>query len=144
MANDTETIRSILIFAGGALGFAGAVIAFVNSRLQRATTAAARYKLCINLLVGLESALWLGGFLAAAAFGSLRVGLWFIFFAYIVYCVLFLIGRGVSLRADILMLVICTGLLVVMFLLSIIDRLVSLQGRFADVLGHLVDVLSRK
>ena len=136
MASDTDTIRSIMTLAGGALGFTGAIIVFVNSRLQAATTSDAKYELHTNLLTAFEVSLWFGGFLAAVAFGSFRVGLWFILFAYIVHCVLFLRGRSSFDRAEILALVVLTAGLVTMFLMSMLFRVLDNLGRLVDALNH--------
>lgn len=128
MANDTDTIRSIMTLVGGGLGFVGAIIAFVNSRLQAASTTDARYKLHTHLFTALEVSLWFGGFIAALPFGSSEVGLWFILFAYIVHCFLFIRGRGQFARGEILALVLATGFVVTQLLLSVISRLINALG----------------
>jgi hypothetical protein len=143
IANDAATIPSILTFAGGALGFLGAVIAFINSRLKRAKTVEARYSLYINLLSFLECSLWIGAFLAAIAFGSLRVGLWFMIFAYIIHCALFLVGRTNYVRIEVLMLALCTGFLVFMSLGYLIERIVDAQTHMIETESRMTDILKK-
>jgi hypothetical protein len=111
MNTEIEITRSAMTLAGGALGFAGACIAFMNSRLQAATTAEARKNLYDTLLVIVQLLSFI------AAFGMLFIHWWWsgvglLFGSFIIQCFRFIVFPGSDIRRDTLGLII-SGLSIV-------------------------------
>lgn len=134
-SNDTEMIHSVLKFGAGALGFTGAMIVFINSRLQNAKTEEARNNLFANLFMVAEPVLLILGVIFLGLFESKAIGLGVVFLAYCIHCGLFLRGRSAFPKMDILvlawqsigMLALCLGV--------ILSEMVTVIGKNAELIG---------
>lgn len=128
---DADTIRAIMTLAAGVLAFAGAVLTFVNNRIQATSTPEAKQRLFSNLIAAAEGVLWFSGLISSITFNSLAVGLWFFLFAFAVHSLNFLRGHGGRIRIEILMLVISMGFVVMMVCFYFISQILDILRRIS-------------
>lgn len=90
MSIDVEMMKSAMSLAAGVLGFCSALLAFINSRLQAATTAEARKRLYSSLLSVVHLLTVCGAAVCWVVFSAPGVGVAFMVVAFLLQALQFL------------------------------------------------------
>jgi hypothetical protein len=123
-------MRSILVFSGGLLGFAGASVAFINTRLQNAKTQQDKNKLFTNLLMAAGLIFWIVGFVLLGLLITPWVGLSVLFVSYCIQCAIFIKAKSNTTKLDTLNMIWVSVIIATTLIFTLVSKLINgLEGQ---------------